>query len=204
MKQFIIVTFVTTLILLINANSFFAQEQENDITERTQNEFAENQDSNSNAIDNNVDIIFQCQVDLEVLSSIPGKCSKCGLTLKEFTLDEVIANLNEDGHIRPELKLKMITMVEAEEDSLTVEIIDTVALNDSIPGVNFSEFDHFGYGTMFQCPNCPDQVWSEEKKCMICGSFFELINIEEAEANMRRTYHTKKPDEEGTGVTSSQ
>lgn len=204
MKQFIIVTIVTTLILLFNTNSFFAQEQENDMTEKTQNEFAANQDSNSNTIDSNVDIIFQCPVDFEVLSSIPGQCSKCGLPLKAYTLAEVIANLNEDGHIRPELKLKMITMVEAEEDTLTGEIIDTVALNDSIPGIDFSEFDHFGYGTMYQCPNCPDQVWSEEKKCMICGSIFELITIEEAEANMIKTYHTRKPDEEETGVNASQ
>ncbi|MCH7771987.1 MAG: efflux RND transporter periplasmic adaptor subunit, partial [Bacteroidetes bacterium] len=50
------------------------------------------------AIDENKDgKLYQDVMDWNVISDEPGSCPVCGMKLREFTIDEVKANLNEHG-----------------------------------------------------------------------------------------------------------
>ena len=41
------------------------------------------------------EILYQCQLHPEIISNIPNYCTRCELRLKEYTMAEAIANLNE-------------------------------------------------------------------------------------------------------------
>jgi len=46
---------------------------------------------------NNDGKLFECQMDWNVISDEDGRCPVCNMYLKEFTLDEVKANLDKHG-----------------------------------------------------------------------------------------------------------
>jgi rubrerythrin len=49
---------------------------------------------NFKKIDKNKDgKVYQCEMDKNVISDVPGKCPICGMTLKEFTIKEAKANM---------------------------------------------------------------------------------------------------------------
>lgn len=43
-------------------------------------------------------MVYQCPMDWEVLSDEAGECPKCGMKLKEVTVDKAEENLMEHGH----------------------------------------------------------------------------------------------------------
>jgi rubrerythrin len=47
--------------------------------------------------------VFQCEMDKNVISDVPGKCPICGMTLKEVTIKEAKANLKD---FKPKPKTK--------------------------------------------------------------------------------------------------
>ncbi len=53
---------------------------------------------NLSAIDKNKDgKVFQCQMDWNVISDAPGKCSLCKMKLKEVSLEDAKKNLLKNG-----------------------------------------------------------------------------------------------------------
>lgn len=205
MKQFNIVIILTVFILLLNTNLFFAQDINYNENEKNQSEITEDQDSNFFAAARD-EIIYQCPIDFEVLSNVPGYCSKCEVRLKEYTLEEVINNLNEDGHKKPTLVIKMMNIGKEEitETVDTATVQDTTGLNERIAAIDFLEIDHNEDGMVFQCPVCPEQIWDDVYSCAVCGSVFIEYTIEEVKANLRRGTQTEKQDEKEIGLSSSQ
>ena len=41
--------------------------------------------------------LFECPMDWNVLTDEEGRCQNCNMYLKEFTIDEVKANLDKHG-----------------------------------------------------------------------------------------------------------
>ena len=182
MKQFIAVTLFIILIFLLNIHPVFAQKQNGN----NQAHIASEQGSNLNEADTSLSsIVFQCQIDLEVLSNSSIYCSKCGLKLKEYTMGEVFDNLAANGYVKPNLKIRNVLMVEAEVDTLIEEIIDTSAQNDNIPEIDFVALDHDENGQVYQCPNDPDMVSDDQERCAVCDALYKEVPIEEAKSMLR-------------------
>jgi len=185
MIKSIYIAFLIAASILVTANSFFAQER-NSQADKNAAEITAEQGRYLDTSDNNDNIIFQCQVDLEVLSSQPRRCSKCGLTLKRFTMDEVMDNLVAHGFIKPKLKNKNVLRVEEEAaDTLAEETADTLMAGIEIPEIDFAALDHDENGDVYQCPNCPQEVADDQFRCRICDELFQEYTIEEAESNLR-------------------
>lgn len=78
---------------------------ENDMEhEGHDHQHGENQDNKSNLLDvesfdkNGDGMLFQCPMDWDVLSDESGRCPLCEMKLKEFSIDEVKANLDKHGY----------------------------------------------------------------------------------------------------------
>ena len=51
------------------------------------------------AVDKNNDgIVYQCPMDFDELSDNPGKCTKCGMNLREVSIEKAKMYLEKTGH----------------------------------------------------------------------------------------------------------
>jgi len=203
MKRFEIITLYTVLTLFISVHSYFAQVQADSGKKKNQTKLTEARENNLDSADqNNEQIVYQCQIDLEVLSNVPVNCSKCGLKLKEFTMEEALNNLIAAGHKKPELKLKYLFMTE-EEETETEEIQDTVDNSEGVAVIDVLEMDKNGNGYVFQCPKCPDQILDTEENCPVCGADMDEYTVDAAKKNLAEMDKAEKDDETVNGVSAS-
>lgn len=201
MKQIKSISLLTIFVLLLTAHSYFAQEQENK-KEKKQSEITEDQGSNLNAADKTKDeMVYQCPMDLKIISNVPGNCSKCGMKLNEYTLDEAINNLSGGGHKKPELKNKRISMSKKEKNETEEISREDAKGNLEEEGfeemdkesehehgeenmVNAFKIDKNGDGKVYQCTMCPDQLSDESSDCEKCGMELIKLSVEDAQKNL--------------------
>jgi hypothetical protein len=170
------------IIFLVGASALIAQE-------RSSKENTKNEKSLANSNDSShVEYVYQCQVHPQIISNFEGRCPRCDLELKRFTLEQAFANLNEKGVKKPELSLNYITK-KVEED--TTNSTDTTAVKDSASVVHidlsvydWEAIDHDGDGNVWQCPNHPEEVEDEEGNCYQCGTAYVWRTVKDAKRKL--------------------
>jgi uncharacterized protein with PIN domain len=191
MKQFMNISSITILILLITSYSFFAQEHSS--TPGTSDTAK-------------TGMVYQCPKDLGVISNVPGRCSKCDSELIELTMDQAMDNLSGGGQKKPELKNKTINMGKEEktgteevsledeksnigEDSLEVTKDKSLHDHSAEHSVNVDKTDRNRNGLVYQCPMCPDQLSDESSDCLNCGMELVKRSVEDAKKNVPLCVH---------------
>lgn len=150
----------------------------------------------------NVQLIYQCQAHPQVLSNIDGRCPRCEMQLKAYTLEEAFANLSKSGVKKPELSPHYITKTVVEEEVIlddSAEVGDTVFVIDEtvLDDYDFDEIDHDGDGMLYQCPNHPKEFEDESGNCLVCDTQYEFLTIDQVKTNLVRKKQIKEPDEKG-------
>ncbi len=130
----------------------------------------QNSDSTSfdlQAIDENNDgKVYQCPMDYDVLSDKPGKCSKCGMKLKEASLKTAADHLTKKGF-----------SVKGEETSSTVRegVIDLNAIDANKDGMVYQ--DMMDYNVVSDAPGT----------CPLCGMTLKEVSLKEAKMYLEKT-----------------
>jgi hypothetical protein len=153
-----------------------------------------------------VQIIYQCQVHPQVLSNLAGTCPRCGLQLKSLSIEEAFANLSKKGYKKPELSPHFLTKTVVEEGAVTddsSEVSDTAFVAVNLDEYDFETIDHDGDGMLFQCPNDPLEFEDEDGNCLVCGTPYEYLTVDQVKANLLKIKKIKKPEEENEESTAS-
>ena len=188
MKQFKIVSLLTILTLFLGSQSFFAQEDS----------------SNPNASDKTKSgLVYQCSVNLEVISYVPGNCSKCGRKFDELTLEEAMIKMKGHGQKKPELISKnviagdeknnsgknLLVNEEGNPDENGDETLEKESTHEHVDKnmVMVNEVDRNGNGIIYQCKFCPDQLSDESAECEICSVELIKLTVEDAYKNLPKS-----------------
>ena len=117
------------------------------------------------AIDKNNDgKVYQCPMDFDVLSDKPGKDPKCGMDLKEVSINKAAENLKSKGF-----------MVKGEDtaDSVVREgVIDLKAIDANKDGKVFQ--DMMDYNVVSDAPGT----------CPLCGMKLQEVSLDKAKTNL--------------------
>jgi transcription initiation factor IIE alpha subunit len=119
------------------------------------------------AIDENSDgMVFQDQMDFNVISDKPGKCPLCGMNLKEVTLEKAAEDAVKHG-----FKIKNMT----EESSIIREgIIDLNQIDENKDGKVYE--DMMDYNVISDKPGT----------CPLCGMTLKEVSLEKAKSNLSK------------------
>lgn len=118
-----------------------------------------------NAVDVNKDgKVYQCPMDFDVLSDKSGKCTKCGMTLEEVSIEKAAGNLVSKG-----FKVKGKT----DTDSIVREgAIDLKSIDADKDGKVYQ--DMMDYNVVSDAPGT----------CPLCGMKLQEVSLEKAKTNL--------------------
>jgi hypothetical protein len=119
------------------------------------------------AIDKNNDgKVYQCPMDVDVLSDKPGKDPKCGMELEEVSIEKAADNLVKHGY-----KVK----VKTEENTVIRKgTIDLNEIDENKDGKVYE--DMMDYNVISDAPGT----------CPLCGMTLKEVSVEKAKLNLMK------------------
>ncbi len=125
------------------------------------------------AIDvNNDGNVYQCPMDFDVLSDKPGECSKCGMKLKEVTIEKASDNLVNKGY------------------SVKTDENDNSIVHDGM--INLNEIDANKDGMVYQDMMDYNVISDNPGTCPLCGMTLQEVSLEKAKMYLEKTGHKVK------------
>jgi len=179
MKQFKIILLLTAVSFMFIAQSIIAQEHEGHKMEMKDSVSTKESAIDLSAVDKNEDgKVFECPMDWEVLSDDSGRCPKCEMNLKEYSVADAEKNLIEHGHKVKEHKMHDEHKMNMDKNHKNIEST-----------IDVSAIDKNKDGKVFQCPMCSDQISDEAGKCQKCEMKLKENSIEDANNNLKQGGH---------------
>lgn len=129
------------------------------------------------AIDKNNDgKVYQDAMDWNVISDEPGKCPLCGMTLREFTLEEAKANLEENGFKAKDLSAQNhsehANEYGVDSPLIRTGVIDLEAIDKNNDGKVFQDFMDWNV------------ISDESGRCPVCNMILQEVSLEKAKSNL--------------------
>jgi len=99
LKIFTISVFSLLFVIACSKNEDHSHHDNSDVDKNHNSELVREGTIDIESIDLNKDgKIHECPMDWNVLSDTHGNCPTCGMNLKEYSIDEVKANLDKYGY----------------------------------------------------------------------------------------------------------
>lgn len=187
MKHIKIIFSISALFLLFTVFATFAQEHEGHKMEMKDSVSAKESTIDLLAVDENEDgKVFECPMDWEVLSDDAGRCPKCEMKLKEYSLADVKKNLEKHGHKVKEHKMHGEHKMNMDKNHKNMEST-----------IDVSAIDKNKDGKVYQCPMCAGQLSDEAGKCPTCDMELEENSNDDAKENLHKHGQSEKSHDEG-------
>ena len=140
---------------------------------------------------NNDGKVFQCPMCVDQLADEPGKCSKCGMDLKEVSLDDaqkaldkkthnMMGNSKMDGHKMDHSKMMNHEMKHADADKIDMKKDNIVREGE----IDLMAIDKNGDKKVFQDPMDWNVISDEAGECPLCGMKLKEVTLEKAKENL--------------------
>ncbi|MDP2366201.1 MAG: heavy metal-binding domain-containing protein [Ignavibacteria bacterium] len=143
-------------------------------------------------IDKNKDgKVFQCPMCSDQVSDESGKCSKCGMDLKEVSIkdvqkvvdkksNEMIEKNKKDSHTMDHSKMMNHDMKDADHDKSDMKKINIVREGK----IDLKAIDKNSDGKVFQDQMCWNVISDEAGECPLCGMTLKEVSLEKAKENL--------------------
>jgi len=120
---------------------------------------------------NNDGKVYQCPMDYDILSDNPGECSKCGMKLKEVSLETAADHLVKKGY-----------SVKGQTDNSIVHegVIDLNEIDANKDGLVYQ--DMMDYNVISDVPG----------SCPLCGMTLKEVSVEKAKGYAEKAGHKVK------------
>jgi len=163
------------------------------------------------SIDKNTDgMVYQDQMDWNVISDEPGKCPICEMNLKEVTLGKAKENLINNGYGIKGMTSNSTDNSTMEMDSKTTKQIDEQSdeMNHDHSSMNeygidsplirtgeidIEAIDTNGDGKLYECPMDWNVLADEYQRCPVCEMKMKEYTLDEVKDNLEKHgYEYKK------------
>ena len=123
----------------------------------------------------------------DVVKDEPGNCPKCGMKLKEVTLEEAKKFIEKnDTNTQTQMK-KMDCSKKMEHADHEMKSEKTEM--DEQDKIDLEKIDKNKDCKVYQCPMCADQIADEPGKCSKCEMNFKEVSLEDAQKAMNKKSH---------------
>ncbi len=205
--------FILITILFLSSGTILAQHQHNSDSTKTdtkkmnccKNMSNSNHEMKSEKTEmvekNNIDMVkvdknkdgkvYQCPMCADQLADDPGKCSKCGMDLKEVSTEDAQKVLDQNGHQMmgtdkkdmhkmDHSKMMNHDMKDADSDKMEMDKNNIVRKGE----IDLVAIDKNKDGKVFQDPMDWNVISDKAGECPLCGMTLKEVSLNKAKENL--------------------
>ncbi|MBK8943656.1 MAG: hypothetical protein IPM32_00155 [Ignavibacteriae bacterium] len=137
-------------------------------------------------IDKNKDgKVYQCPMCADQIADDPGECSKCGMDLKEVSIDNAQQVLDKNGHEMIHSKMMDNDIKDTDYEKIDMKKNNIVREDE----IHLMAIDKNKDGKVFQCPMHFDQISDKSGECAECGMKLKEISTKEVHEKLKKYNH---------------